>query len=71
MMTCRSKTELEIIQEKYGVGSSELANRMGVTRQQVSRWRKSRSLKLTTIKEICVAIDISLWEFVDAICEDR
>ena len=70
MMTCPSRTyELAIVQKRYGVRSSDLAYRMQVSRQQISRWRKTNGLKLTTIKSICEAMDITLGEFVDAICE--
>lgn len=71
-MTCPSRTyELAIVQEKYGVRSSDLADRMQVSRQQISRWRKTNGLKLTTIIRICEAMDITLGEFVNAICESR
>lgn len=46
-----------------GLDQKELADKMGVHEQTVSRWVNSTHLKTNTIEELCKALDISLIDF--------
>ena len=47
-----------------GITTYELASLMNVTPQQISRWRNSNDLKLTTAIQISKILGISLDELV-------
>ena len=55
---------LQTAQIKKGIGSTELANRLGITKQQVSQWRYRSDAKLSLVVKICEAIDIPPLEFL-------
>lgn len=70
-MTCRFKSALVLIMEEQEVSSTELASRLNVSINQISRWRKTNNLKLNVIYEICLALGISAEEFISAVRKSR
>jgi DNA-binding Xre family transcriptional regulator len=70
-MTCRFKSGLVLLMEEQEVSSTELASRLNVSINQISRWRKTNNLKLNVIHEICIALDITAEEFLSAVRKSR
>jgi len=56
---------LKIAMAKRGVGTYQLASLLGVKAQQVSRWRNSSDIKLSTMLKICRVLQMSVEEFLD------
>lgn len=55
---------LRVAMARLDITSAELARRVGVTPQQVVRWRKAKTLRLDTIEMILYNLDIDLEDFV-------
>lgn len=53
-------------QDDKGLTGNELADILGVVPQQLSRWRNSEDMKLSTISKFCQALGIEVSEFIDA-----
>jgi transcriptional regulator with XRE-family HTH domain len=53
------------LQDKLSVTSVELAKRVGVTPQQLARWRHTSNLKLHTVQKVCSALGIGLHVFFE------
>lgn len=64
MIDFDASARLRALQKTKGVSSIELASRLKVKPQQVSRWRKTPNLKIHTIQRVCQALDVSLADFL-------
>ena len=66
-MTCRFNfgKSLRLAQIKKGVSSTELATRLGITKQQVSQWRYREDAKLSLICKICDQLKIHPFDFLE------
>lgn len=53
-------------QDELGLTGNELSDRLGIVPQQLSRWRQSRDMKLSTIVKLCDALEIEVSDFIDA-----
>lgn len=51
---------LRALQDAKTLSSVDLAHRVGITPQQLTRWRHTENLKLHTIQKICAGLGISL-----------
>lgn len=51
-------------QADTGVTSAEIAQRMDVKPQQVSRWRATSNMKFHTLLHLCDALEMDLEEFL-------
>lgn len=49
---------------KRGVGTYQLASLLGVKAQQVSRWRNSSDIKLSTMLKICKVLQMGVEDFL-------
>ena len=56
---------LRVCQAKEGVSSIELAQRLGITKQQVSHWRYRDDAKLSLVVKVCVEVADFLEEATD------
>lgn len=56
---------LKIAMAKRGVGTYQLANLLGVKAQQVSRWRNSSDIRLSTMLKICKVLQMEVGEFIN------
>lgn len=54
------------LQDDKGLSGNELADILGVVPQQLSRWRNSEDMKLSTIAKLCEALEIEVSDFIDA-----
>ena len=54
------------LQDDKGLSGNELADILGVVPQQLSRWRNSEDMKLSTIVKLCEALEIEVSDFIDA-----
>jgi DNA-binding Xre family transcriptional regulator len=66
-MICRFNfgKSLRLAQVKKGVSSTELATRLGITKQQVSQWRYREDAKLSLVTKICNCIDMHPFDFLE------
>jgi len=64
-MTIDSGSRLRQLQLDRKVSSVELARRLGVSPQQLVRWRQTANLKIHTIQRICEALDIKVSIFLE------
>ena len=55
---------LKEVTSQRGVLSTELARALGVNSQQVYRWHKQSDMLLSSLTEICSALDMDLDDFV-------
>lgn len=55
---------LRVCQAKQGVSSVELAQRLGVTKQQLSHWRYRDDAKLSLVVKVCSGLDVEVFEFL-------
>lgn len=53
-------------QKEKGISGGDLSNQLGIAPQQLSRWRKSEDLKLSTIIRLCEVMGVDLDEFINA-----
>lgn len=53
------------LQKERGITSVELARRMGVTPQQVVRWRQTANLKVHTLQRLCEALGVGVMAFLE------
>ena len=67
MMTCRFNfgKSLKLAQIKAGVSSTELAARLGITKQQVSQWRYRDDAKLSLVERVCEHLSITPVKFLE------
>jgi len=56
---------LRIAQEKTGVRNSQLADKMGVAVQQVSRWRNRDDMTVQKVSELASCLDMTVGEFLE------
>lgn len=56
---------VRMAQLKMGVRSSELADRMGVVRQQMTRWRYAKTLQVERANQIAQALGMTLTELLE------
>lgn len=54
------------LQDDKGLSGNDLADILGVVPQQLSRWRNSEDMKLSTIVKLCKALEIEVSDFIDA-----
>ena len=52
------------LQIDYDITSLQLAKSLGVTPQQLSRWRHSEDIKLSVLLNICNALGVTISEFI-------
>jgi len=64
-MTIDCGSRLRQLQLDRKVSSVELARRLGVSPQQLVRWRQTANLKIHTIQRICEALDIKVSIFLE------
>ena len=66
-MICRFNfgKSLRLAQVKKGVSSTELATRLGITKQQVSQWRYREDAKLSLVTKISNCIDMHPFDFLE------
>jgi DNA-binding Xre family transcriptional regulator len=55
---------LKTAQKAKSVNSRQLAKITGTSPQQVLRWRSNANMKLHTMQLICLALDISIQDFI-------
>jgi DNA-binding Xre family transcriptional regulator len=55
---------LKEVTAQRGILSTELARALGVNSQQVYRWHKQSDMLLSSLTEICSALDMDLDDFV-------
>ena len=58
---------IKMLMLKNNVTVSVLADTLGVKEPQLSRWRNSNDIKLSTVKRICDGLGISTSEFYNAL----
>ena len=51
-------------QARKGLNNIDLAKKMGLAPQQISRWRKQDDLRLKTVLSICKALEMDLQDFL-------
>lgn len=56
---------LRLAQVKAGVSSTELANRLNITKQQVSQWRYREDAKLSLVEKVSEPLNISPLHFLE------
>ena len=54
------------LQIDHNIPSLQLAKSLGVTPQQLSRWRHSEDIKLSVLLNICNALGVTISEFIGA-----
>ena len=66
-MICRFNfgKSLRLAQIKAGVSSTELASRLDITKQQVSRWRYRQDAKLSLVEKVSEHLNISPVHFLE------
>ncbi len=66
MMTYHSDlgARLDAVLAERQVSKKDLASKMNVAPTQVSRWVKSKTMKLSQIVAICAALDMPVMEFI-------
>jgi transcriptional regulator with XRE-family HTH domain len=52
------------LQIDHDITSLQLAKSLGVTPQQLSRWRHSEDIKLSVLLNICNALGVTISEFI-------
>jgi len=57
--------KLKAAQARKGLTGVELSKRLGVTPQQLSRWRNSEDLGLNVVLRMCDALEITVSEFLN------
>jgi DNA-binding Xre family transcriptional regulator len=57
---------LRSLQNQHQISSIMLAERLGITPQQITRWRHSENLKMHTIQQLCEGLGIKVSDFVGA-----
>ncbi len=55
---------IRIAQVKKDMTGADLANRMNVSRQQISRWRKADDMKFSRVEEFAAAFQMPVIEFL-------
>ena len=55
---------LKEVTAQRGILSTELARALGVNSQQIYRWHKQSDMLLSSLTEICSALDMDLDDFV-------
>ena len=58
---------IKMLMLRNNVTVSVLADKLGVKEPQLSRWRNSNDIKVSTVKRICDGLGISTSEFYDAL----
>ena len=53
------------IQRDKGIQCQELAQRLGILPQQLSRWRRSEDLKFSLVEKVANALGLSIHEFIE------
>lgn len=56
---------LRVCQAKEGVSSIELAQRLGITKQQVSHWRYRDDAKLSLVVKVCNGLGVEVADFLE------
>jgi len=52
-------------QARKGLSGVEVAQRLGTTPQQYVRWRKAKSLQISTLKRIADALEVDMKELIE------
>lgn len=53
------------VQRDKGIQCQELAQRLGILPQQLSRWRRSEDLKFSLVEKVSNALGLSIHEFIE------
>jgi transcriptional regulator with XRE-family HTH domain len=54
---------LSAAQSQFGLSNVEVAEKLDVHPQQVSRWKSGENMKLHTVQDLCEVFGITLEEF--------
>jgi transcriptional regulator with XRE-family HTH domain len=54
---------LSVAQSQFGLSNVDVAERLDIAPQQVSRWKNGENMKLHTIQDLCEVFGITLEEF--------
>ena len=55
---------LKNAQARKGLSNLELAARMKTSPQQISRWRNQSDIKVQTVQNLCLALDVDMKDFL-------
>jgi DNA-binding Xre family transcriptional regulator len=53
------------IQRDRGIQCQDLAKKLGIVPQQLSRWRRSEDLKFSLVEKVANALGLSIHEFIE------
>ena len=59
------------LQSEHGIKSQELAKRLGVLPQQLSRWRNSDDMKVSVVLKLCDIFGVGIDEIISGDKERR
>ena len=60
-----SKDKLERLMVNKGVSSSELAKRLGVQEQSISKMKRNKTCRLRTALKLCQALECNVEEIIE------
>lgn len=53
------------LQREKDIQCQELAQKLGILPQQLSRWRRSEDLKFSLVEKVANALGLSIHEFIE------